>query len=65
LTIKSTSHIRPEANYLLPANTPVDATSSRFTNKTCVLYARQYSVVKDLDCLGNQQKSHTLQTAEF
>jgi len=42
LTIKSTSH----------TNTFLDATSTRFY--TCVCNARQYSVVKDLDCLSNQ-----------
>ena len=42
LTIKSTSH------------TQLNATFFALTTKTCVLYARQYSIVKDLDCLSNQ-----------
>src|ERR1039457_2271988 len=63
LTIKSTSHtILPT----LPSNLSrfcetnpisgwtVDATFFALTFKTCVLYARQYSVVKDLDCFSNQ-----------
>jgi len=54
LTIKSTSHTTCP---YLPAELrrlfgQVDATSSRFY--ACVCNARQYSVVKDLDCVSNQ-----------
>jgi len=67
LTIKSTSHtfltIYPPSPVVpcFDQGTPssgeqtADATFLiALTFKTCVLYARQYSVVKDLDCLSNQ-----------
>ena len=54
LTIKSTSH-----------TTPIDATFFALTFKTCVLYARQYSVVKDLDCFSIQWNRTVLQTADL
>ena len=61
LTIKSTSHTIPAIHppHSLSGTAPasgctVDATFFALTFKTCVLYARQYSVVKDLDCVSNQ-----------
>ena len=55
LTIKSTSHTIPNLRFA-----PLDRSCRRyyslfaFAYKTCVLYARQYSVVKDLDCFSNR-----------
>jgi hypothetical protein len=54
LTIKSTSHtIERYFQYAHTGKTSADA------SHTCVLYARQYSVVKDLDCYSNRLNSHS------
>jgi hypothetical protein len=50
LTIKSTSHTRLNS-YLQPNR--CDATFA--LTYLCFLYARQYSIVKDLDCFSNRQ----------
>src|SRR5471030_1065098 len=72
LTIKSTSHtthfhnprrlppLRIDPDELRPPGTAfADATFSTRLY-TCVYNARQYSVVKDLDCHSNQFKRRTL-----
>jgi hypothetical protein len=53
LTIKSTSH----TGRYLPVYSPVFRPNERYffaLLHTCVLYARQYSIVKDLDCFSNR-----------
>src|SRR5258705_14015700 len=53
LTIKSTSY-----------TTQLNATFFALTY-LCILNARQYSVVKDLDCVSNPQNPQALLTADF
>ena len=57
LTIKSTSHTNTFFRDLQPGLHPDFSRVERYSLRalyTCVYNARQYSVVKDLDCLGNQ-----------
>ena len=57
LTIKSTTHIRPVSSPLPFGRGSVSGRHERYSKSlslTCVLYARQYSVVKDLDCFSNR-----------
>src|SRR5882724_8344139 len=51
LTITSTSYTHTHERYFFRAS-------------TCALYARQYSVVKDLDCFSNRQNVLALPAAE-
>ena len=58
LTIKSTSHTNTFFRDLQPGLHPDFGRVERYSLRalyTCVYNARQYSVVKDLDCLSNQQ----------
>ena len=63
LTIKSTSHTNTFFRDLQPGLHPDFSRVERYSLRalyTCVYNARQYSVVKDLDCLSNQFKRSSL-----
>ncbi len=68
LTIKSTTHIRPVPSPLPYGRGSVLGRHERYSKSlslTCVLYARQYSVVKDLDCFSNQLSGQAQRTADL
>ena len=67
LTIKSTSHTtRPYLPaHTAPAFRAVNATFFALCTLLVFCNARQYSVVKDLDCLSNQLSGQAQQTAEL